>query len=539
MPDQFNAFVVGPATWVPGRPGGPLTGLTVAVKDVIDVAGLPTRHGLCVDAAPAGASAAAVAAVVAAGATCVGKTATDQLAFGLSGLDTAGAAPRNPRHEDRLPGGSSSGAAAAVAGGLVDVAIGTDTAGSVRVPASYCSIVGFRPTHGSVSVDGVAALAPDFDTVGWLASSVHLAQAVGDVLLPDDTATVTTPTELLLLVEALDALDPADAAGIRRGVTALAQVWGVPVRSMRLGSSVAEVGAAFRGDQLAQIAARHPAVSLPAGLVAAVRERFDQAHAGAAGSPTAARIAARSSLEPLLAALAGGAVLALPAAAGPAPRLEDVTSASYAEHRATTVALNAIAGLLGAPSLVLPTPADDASDAPGVGLALVAAPGADRMLLAAAGRSELPDAEIAPLGSESLRSAFYDYEAAFVRHDLAALSDQFAPGPSTIRFAPDGAAYGRTAIDARRAAAPSAAQPRDVVRLTFSHLGPDVGVTALEYQRASGVRGLQTQTWQRRDGRWRVVLAHVSLLGDVEQVPISAGPVPTHRTTSAKEVTPR
>ena len=136
--------------------------------------------------APAARTAPAVAALLDAGATLVGVTLTDELALSLTGENAHYGTPINIRCPDRVPGGSSSGSAAAVAARLCDFALGTDTGGSVRVPASHCGIYGFRPTHGAVATDGVCPLAPRFDTVGWFARDATTLARVGERLLPAD-----------------------------------------------------------------------------------------------------------------------------------------------------------------------------------------------------------------------------------------------------------------------------------------------------------------------------------------------------------------
>ncbi|HEY8545403.1 MAG TPA: amidase family protein, partial [Acidimicrobiales bacterium] len=184
--DTAGAFV-GPALRIAGAPTGPLAGLTFAAKDLIDVAGVTTGAGNPEWARthpPAAAHAPVVDALLAAGATLVGRTVTDELAYSLAGTNVHHGTPRNPRCPDRVPGGSSSGSASAVAGGAVDIGLGTDTGGSIRVPAAYCGIVGFRPTHGVVDMTGVVGLSPSFDTLGWLTRAVGAAARVAEVLLP-------------------------------------------------------------------------------------------------------------------------------------------------------------------------------------------------------------------------------------------------------------------------------------------------------------------------------------------------------------------
>ena len=157
---------------------GPLSGLVAGVKDVIDVAGQVTRNGsaACADLPPASRDAEVVAALRAAGARIAGKTVTTEFAF------TDPTDCRNPHDITRSPGGSSSGSGAAVAAGLVDIALGTQTAGSLCRPAAYCGVVGLKPGYGVLSRRGVTPLAPSFDSVGVIARSVGVARAAFEVM---------------------------------------------------------------------------------------------------------------------------------------------------------------------------------------------------------------------------------------------------------------------------------------------------------------------------------------------------------------------
>lgn len=168
----------------PGAGDGP----TVAVKDLVDVAGTPTTcasRAVAATAAPADRDAACVAAVRAAGGRLVGKVNLHELAFGGSGLNPHTGTPENPLDATRIPGGSSSGSAVAVANGEADIAIGTDTAGSIRTPAACCGVAGLKTTWGRIPVDGVHPLAPSLDTVGPMA--VDVAGLVQGMRLLDPT----------------------------------------------------------------------------------------------------------------------------------------------------------------------------------------------------------------------------------------------------------------------------------------------------------------------------------------------------------------
>ncbi|MGF1599414.1 MAG: amidase [Acidimicrobiales bacterium] len=184
-PDDALRAAVGAA------PDGPLGGWTVGVKDVIDTAELPTERGSPVHAGRRpGADASCVALLRAAGAVVAGKTTTSELALFTPTATT------NPHDAARTPGGSSSGSAAAVAAGMARVALGTQTVGSVIRPAAFCGVVGVKPTHGLVPLAGVAALAPSFDTLGWMATSVADAAAVLTALTGADAVAVDRPLRL-------------------------------------------------------------------------------------------------------------------------------------------------------------------------------------------------------------------------------------------------------------------------------------------------------------------------------------------------------
>jgi amidase len=195
---------------VPPTGTGPLDGLRFGVKDLIDVAGTVTgggnptwrdTHG------PAAAHAVCVEQLLRAGARCTAKTVTDQLAFSLIGENHFYGTPLNPQAPDRVPGGSSSGSASAVACGLVDFALGTDTGGSVRVPASNCGLYGLRPSHGIISVAGVIPFAPGFDTVGVLAPSAKVLSQVASILMGCEEAAAPQPETIYLLRDALELAD--------------------------------------------------------------------------------------------------------------------------------------------------------------------------------------------------------------------------------------------------------------------------------------------------------------------------------------------
>jgi amidase len=208
---------------IAGASSGPLAGATFAAKDLFDVAGhptgggtpdwarhhpVPTRHAW------------AVQRLLDAGATLIGKTVTDEVSLGIIGENPFDGTPLNPAAPDRVPGGSSSGSASAVAQGLCDTALGTDTGGSVRVPSSFCGLYGIRPTHGRLDLSGMMAQAPSSDTTGWFARDARTFARVSEVLLAE-TIPGAMPTRLLVAVDAFGLAEPETAAALQPMVARL------------------------------------------------------------------------------------------------------------------------------------------------------------------------------------------------------------------------------------------------------------------------------------------------------------------------------
>jgi amidase len=217
MPDDINAFIPGPRLHIEGREGGPLSGLTFAAKDLFDVAGHPTGGGnpdwARSNPVPAR-HAWAVQRLLDAGATLIGKTITDEVSLGIVGENAFYGTPINSRAPGRVPGGSSSGSAAAVAAGLCDTALGTDTGGSVRVPASFCGLYGIRPTHGRLDVTGMMPQAPSSDTTGWFARDGETFARVSSVMLGEAIPT-TLPRRLIIAVDAFGFADTEVGAALQ------------------------------------------------------------------------------------------------------------------------------------------------------------------------------------------------------------------------------------------------------------------------------------------------------------------------------------
>lgn len=222
MTDSAFAFMPYPAVDVPHADNGPLAGYTFAAKDLFDVAGYPTgggnphvlaMSGIKTETAPT------IQRLLDAGALLIGKAHTNEMAFSMSGKNAHYGTPRNGAAYDRIPGGSSSGSASAVSNGLCDFAMGSDTGGSVRTPASYCGLFGLRPSHGRVSLEKTQALCESMDTAGFFARDAKVFGLVGECLLGEDTAPLSDTPELVISDElfamlpaaSMDALAPAFA----------------------------------------------------------------------------------------------------------------------------------------------------------------------------------------------------------------------------------------------------------------------------------------------------------------------------------------
>jgi Asp-tRNA(Asn)/Glu-tRNA(Gln) amidotransferase A subunit family amidase len=229
----------------PSRQGsGPLAGWTVAVKDIISVAGFPLRASSKQrdDVPPQRSDASVVDGLRRLGASIVGITVMHEFAFGVTGVNAYAGTPANPRSPGSLPGGSSSGSASAVAEGSARLGLGTDTGGSVRIPAALCGVVGYKPSYGLYPIDGVFPLAPSLDHVGLLAATVADLRAVHGALGFPDTA--TKPPRRVGINEAeLEAADTEVAASVgaalrvleRHGAKVTPVSW--PARDMTFATS--------------------------------------------------------------------------------------------------------------------------------------------------------------------------------------------------------------------------------------------------------------------------------------------------------------
>jgi len=369
-----------------GARKGPLKGLTFAAKDIIDVAG----HVCCCGNPtwlsthqPATKTAPVIQSLLDAGAKLVGKTLTDELAFSLNGQNHHYGTPLNAVSPERIPGGSSSGSAVVVAAGRVDFALGTDTGGSVRVPAALNGIFGFRPSHGALSVEGVMGLAPSFDTVGWFARDPVTLQRVGDILLPRDRNGISLARAILAL-DALEITDPALAEMIRAAATkisTLIAVMGEMAVAYPIGGLI-EWLRCFRRIQLREIWAEHSGWITKNDPVFGpeIQERFELSKTVSA-MPDAADRELRQRIERhMIEWLGPDTVIILPSAPTIAPLL-DASTEEFSAFRDRTLALTAIAGLARLPQVQIPLGKIEGA---AVGISLVGPPGSDRDLLALA-----------------------------------------------------------------------------------------------------------------------------------------------------------
>lgn len=358
-------------------PDGPLAGKTLAVKDLYDIKGLKTGAGTpdwLENHEPATADAWAVGQLMAAGCRLNGKTLTDEMAYSLIGANFHYGTPPNPAAPDRIPGGSSSGSASVVAQGLADIALGTDTGGSVRIPASFCGLYGFRPSHGRIPVDGLVALGPGFDTVGWFTRDGDLLEATGRVLMPEPDS-AARPQRLVRLDELFAIADPAsrdllDAAARRFGASDGTSIedgnraeWRDTYRYVQGYEAWQEHGA--------WITASHPQFG------PLTQARFDFAKSISDEEAKAwAEIRTRLR-QRVLDCIGADTVFCFPTAPG-APIRRNAPESDFDDFRGRILDFTTYAGIAGAPQVTIPIGIADGGP---VGLSLMGAPGSDRGLL--------------------------------------------------------------------------------------------------------------------------------------------------------------
>src|SRR4030088_2707338 len=389
----MGAFVPGPRVRIEGRAGGPLAGLTFAAKGLFDVAGVPTgggNHDWPTGRPVPTRHSWAVQSLLDAGATLIGKTVTDEVSLGILGENAFDGTPVNVRAPGRVPGGSSSGSAAAVAAGLCDTALGTDTGGSVRVPASFCGLYGIRPTHGRIDVAGLMPQGPTSDTTGGVARDAATFARVGEVLF-GSALPVTLPTTLLVAEDAFGFAEEnvqqalaavvgrlAELIGQSRHVTLAPQGLSVWQRAQR----VLQASEAWRTFQ-PWLDGQNPrlAFSVARGLLQGSVMTNAERHAA-----SLMRMEARARLRMLL---PSGTILCLPTTPFPAPQ-KGLSLHQLDPMRERISCLTSQGGLTGVPQVNLPGATADGAP---VGLSIIGARGTDLDLLRVAVAFEAQAAE--------------------------------------------------------------------------------------------------------------------------------------------------
>ncbi|MCA0756195.1 amidase [Paenibacillus sp. N4] len=382
---------------------GSLSGKTFAVKDVFDIAGYVSSAGnpdWLRTHGPAARHAAVIERLLAAGARLEGTTITDELMYSINGENAHYGTPPNPQAPGRIPGGSSSGSASAVAAGSADFAIGTDTGGSVRVPAAYCGLYGIRPTHGAVSTAGLIPLAPSFDTVGWMARDIQTVLEVGRVLLEKQDGQKRGTFGRIMFAEDLWALPDAHSkVALSRYIPLLQSLAENHETTVLAPEGLPAWMDAFRHIQAIEVWREH------GDWVKRERPSF--------GPGIAERFAWASTLKPeqhgasyakreevrgrLLGLLGTDTVMAMPTVPGIAPLL-GLSGEDVERRRVHALQLSCAAGLAGLPQLTIPVPGGQGCP---IGISFIAGPGQDlRLLEWAANAADEPIGQMNAKGSE-------------------------------------------------------------------------------------------------------------------------------------------
>jgi amidase len=367
---------------VAGAADGPLAGLTAAVKDMYDITGYRTGGGSpdWLDAhPPAKATAAAVRSILDAGATVIGKTVCDEFFFSVTGANAHYGTPINPRAPGRLPGGSSSGSASATAAGACDFALGSDTGGSVRVPAAFCGLYGIRSTHGRIDLSGAMPMAPSFDAAGWFANGPGLFRRLGGVML--DRSAIPAPIESLIVLE--DAFAQADgdlAALLQSALDGMADELPKAHRDRVAPEGLDRWRESFRVIQAGEVWSNYGEFVKKhrPRLGPGIRERMELAAKVSERDVEAARQEHARARERIRSMTPPGTILALPTAPCVAPPV-DAASDALESFRVRVMRLTCIAGLSGLPEVTLPI--GSIAGCP-VGLSFIGWAGGDEALLA-------------------------------------------------------------------------------------------------------------------------------------------------------------
>jgi len=374
VPHDLEAAIAGAAI-------GPLAGLSAVVKDMYDIAGTRTGGGSpewLAAQKPAHRHARAVEKILAAGATITGKTVCDEFFYSVTGMNAHYGTPTNIRAPGRVPGGSSSGSAAACGACACDFALGSDTGGSVRVPASFNGIYGLRPTHGRVDLTGAMAMAPSFDVAGWFAGAPGILRRVGEVLLQGDV--VTGPARRLVVArDGFAEADPEVATLCHQFLTRAANLLPPAIEEVVAPAGLDQWREAFRIAQSKEVWETFGAFITRARprLGPGVKERMAFAASVTDDQAAAARRIAAAARTHIRAMVPPGTLVALPTAPAIAPRLDSSGDALDA-FRTRVMRLTCVAGLAGLPQVNVPV--GTVSGCP-AGLSFIGWAGGDETLL--------------------------------------------------------------------------------------------------------------------------------------------------------------
>ena len=374
VPHNIDVPIVGAQT-------GLLAGLSAVVKDMYDIAGSRTGGGnpdWLATQKPASKHASAVEKILAAGATITGKTICDEFFYSVSGVTAHYGTPPNIRAPGRIPGGSSSGSAAACGANTCDFALGSDTGGSVRIPASFNGIYGLRPTHGRVDLTGAMAMAPSFDVAGWFAAGPGVLRRVGTVLLQGE-AVEARATQLVVATDAFAQADTDVAALCREFLKRGTSLLPPRVEKTIAPSDFDAWREAFRVVQAKEVWETFGAfiARVKPKLGPGIKERMDFAASVTGDQADRSREIIAGARAHILARLPPGTIMALPTAPSIAPLLT-ATGEALELFRVRTMRLTCIAGLAGLPQINIPV--GTVSGCP-AGLSLIGWHGADEVLL--------------------------------------------------------------------------------------------------------------------------------------------------------------
>jgi amidase len=319
--------------------------------------------------------------LLAAGASVVGKTHTEEMAWSINGINAHYGRPINVKAEGRVCGGSSSGSASAVAGGLCDFALGSDTGGSVRLPASYTGIYGLRPTHGRLSLEGVLPLAPSFDVAGWFAREMDIFTKVGKVLL-QGSAWDAEPRELLIAEDMFALLGEREKIALHPAIARIEKIYG-KARPVKISDRpLRDCFELYRIIQAAEVWKIHGAwvEKYKPTFGPGIQERMYGAANGNPAEVEKAKAAREKVSDEVAETLKNGAMIVLPTVPGIAPRI-DTPQTEAEDYRGKAMSLLSVSVLARTPQMSLPLAMLDGCP---LGISIMGARGADEMLISAA-----------------------------------------------------------------------------------------------------------------------------------------------------------